>query len=142
MKVRTGFVSNSSSSSFVLVGVEINKSDLKIFLTPEQIEELDQIVDVGWEKVRKDYYQDKQEYANEIYEQAEYELKNNRLKFEIMVDSDMGTILIGKYILNCYDGQRLPVGDFMKKVDSACHELEAIGWDPNEIQIIGKYVCE
>lgn len=39
MKIRSGFISNSSSSSFIMVGIEVSTQFMKSKFTEEQIEE-------------------------------------------------------------------------------------------------------
>ena len=91
MKIRSGFVSNSSSSSFVLRGIKIKKSRLASLLKVE-----------GPFEVEGDYF-----YA---LEQA---LKKQKINLNVesarcFFDDDekkTGDVLIGKKLKECEDGK-------------------------------------
>lgn len=78
MKVRTGFVSNSSSSSFVAVGFDVGDIDIEKVLEAMGVDET-------WNKELEEKYGDKEQWLEEtLFEQA------NAMGMSILNGSDDG----------------------------------------------------
>lgn len=91
MKIRVGFVSNSSSSSFIIIGAKINFDDVVKLMNNSQ-----QKVDSD------DYYEEMEKYVKELGLQMLY---------------NDGDYLIGNVLANIRDdeGSQLPSMEFSSK---------------------------
>ena len=91
MKIRTGFVSNSSSSSFIIYGFELSES------LPTYVQKNFELS----EKYLKDF-QEAKEADGEDYEGEQYEVAIEfleELDIDVITDSDASkNTIIGKYL--------------------------------------------
>jgi hypothetical protein len=127
MKIRTGFVSNSSSSSFVLYGIKLKSEEnieslCRKFLTEEQIKECEYEGEVDW----YDCF-----YENNV---------ETKLKLDVISCGYSGDLWIGKTIITGdYD---LENGEIditeLKKIDEKINDIFP---DLNHKLYYGTYGC-
>lgn len=115
MKIREGFVSNSSSSSFILRGIKLKSEDIikTLKITPEELEDVDQ---------------------DEEYEVFEF-LSERLEDFDIEVDGnyfggkDYSTLIVGKSIGSLDDGEVEELTELTEEENKALvDKFEALGF--------------
>lgn len=115
MKIREGFVSNSSSSSFILRGIKLKSEDIikTLKITPEELEDVDQ---------------------DEEYEVFEF-LSERLEDFDIEVDGnyfggkDYSTLVVGKSIGSLDDGEVEELKELTEEENKALvDKFEALGF--------------
>ncbi len=129
MKIRSGFVSNSSSSSFVLIGIELPREGNSIEELTERLltkEELDELVGSDWSTADED---------------EKHDVMYNDLPVDILDGDDSGAprgkTLVGKRIrINNED----PVEDSFVLAD-IIKDLENRGLDTNNIKLYVGTMC-
>lgn len=126
MKIRTGYVSNSSSSSFCIVGFVVEKDkhfDVNVLSEAEK-KELKRFCD---------------EYDD--YDVAECLCKNSSLSVECGIDTYCNQYLVGRPISSMHDDETL--GKFKKQIfDVACRVgFRNLTIDDIKIHIDGGNYC-
>ena len=130
MKTRNGFVSNSSSSSFVLIGVALPRKGNSMEELVEKLmtkEELDELVDGGdWDTADED------EKHDAIYEDLPIDILDHEEQ-----GAPRGKTLVGKCIRMSDEN---PVEDNFALAD-IIKDLENRGLDTNNIRLYVGTMC-
>lgn len=99
MKTRSGFVSNSSSSSFVLIGWMFDKSEKSLIQVMEETIRLEALNLASLETFRKPWNDLDEQHKKDLY----YERFENRSKFTILDHEENGApddkIVVGRMLV-------------------------------------------
>lgn len=96
MKIRNGFVSNSSSSSFI-VAVEDNDKPLKLMINIEKECEIIRTIDELSKCDRFDYYDDEDKEESDDWKKAVEAIKSGKVIKIFSASSDEDSIVSGLY---------------------------------------------
>jgi len=113
MKIRTGFVSNSSSTSFCIYGIGIKENELINLLKPETIKKIRNEIkeregeDECFEKFLNEYGEnfDIREWLEGNCSIAEYYCNDIERELDIFDDGDYGYCYLGRQYINMASDQ-------------------------------------
>ena len=124
MKIRQGFVSNSSSSSFCIIGVEMTKEPMEMIKDILKINDEDIFAKMATDDTTETIEDFCREWLQEVLEEKDVETHHI---------NDDGTMIVGNYVGSWeYETSSYPA---QAELDAAKEVVEKLGFSADDLKI-------